>query len=96
MRPSLASVSKVDSRLNMNDGPADGTKLPSGKKEIGFDSASGRFFETGKSAEECVPNDEYCVVEKATGKLIRLTVKEKERIFLDSLQVREYGWHCDL
>lgn len=86
MRPSLASVSKVDSRLNMNDGPADGTKLPSGKKEIGFDSASGRFFETGKSAEECVPNDEYCVVEKATGKLIRLTVKEKERIFLDSLQ----------
>jgi hypothetical protein len=87
MKPSLA-VSKVGSRLNMagGDGPADGKKIASGKKEIGFDAASGRFFETGRSAEECVPDDEYCVVDQDSGKLVRLTLKEKERIFLDSLQ----------
>lgn len=70
----------------MVDGPADGKKIASGKKEIGFDAASGRFFETGRGAEECVPDDEYCVVDENTGKLVRLTLKEKERIFLDSLQ----------
>lgn len=89
MKPSLASVSKVGSRLNMADGPADGKKIPSGRKEIGFDAASGRFYETGRTAEECVPDDEYCVVDKDSGKLVRLTLKEKERIFLDALQVRE-------
>lgn len=36
--------------------------------------------------EECIPEDEYCAVDKKSGKLIRLTVQEKERIFLDSLQ----------
>mmetsp|Transcript_17118 Transcript_17118/g.32389 ORF Transcript_17118/g.32389 Transcript_17118/m.32389 type:complete len:325 (+) Transcript_17118:176-1150(+) len=87
MKPSLASsVSKVGSRLNMAEGPADGKKIPSGRKEIGFDAASGRFYETGRTAEECVPDDEYCVVDKDSGKLVRLTLKEKERIFLDALQ----------
>lgn len=89
MKPSLAG-SKVGSRLNMSDGPADGKKIASGKKEIGFDAASGRFFETGRSAEECIPDDEYCVVDQDSGKLVRLTLKEKERIFLDSLQVRKF------
>jgi len=95
MKPSLA-VSKVGSRLNMagGDGPADGRKIASGKKEIGFDAASGRFFETGRSAEECVPDDEYCVVDQDSGKLVRLTLKEKERIFLDSLQVRKFELYC--
>lgn len=83
--PMKPAVSKVGS-LNMVDGPADGKKIASGKKEIGFDAASGRFFETGRGAEECVPDDEYCVVDENTGKLVRLTLKEKERIFLDSLQ----------
>lgn len=83
--PMKPAVSKVGS-LNMVDGPADGKKIASGKKEIGFDAASGRFFETGRGAEECVPDDEYCVVDENTGKLVRLTLKEKERIFLDALQ----------
>jgi len=58
----------------------------SGKKEISYDEKSGRFFETGTESAECIPNDEYCVVDKASGKMVRLTVQEKERIFLDSLQ----------
>jgi hypothetical protein len=69
-----------------SDGPVDGKRIPSGKKEIGFDAASGRFFETGKSAEECVPDDEYCAIDNETGQLIRLTIAEKERMFLDCLQ----------
>ncbi len=81
MKPSVASVSKIGSRLSMVDGPKDGKKIPSGKKEIGFDASSGRFFETGRSAEECVPDDEYCVLDENSGKLVRLTLAEKERIF---------------
>jgi len=68
------------------DGPEDGKKIPSGKKEIGYDKSSGRFFETGRGAEECIPEDEYCVLDEDTGTLIRLTIAEKERIFLDALQ----------
>lgn len=79
-------MSVTGSRLNMNDGPADGKKIASGKKEIGFDASSGRFFETGRSAEECIPDDEYCMLDQNTGKLVRLTLAEKERIFLDALQ----------
>lgn len=85
IRPSVVSTTKAGSRLFM-DGPADGKKIPSGKKEIGFDAASGRFFETGRSAEECIPEDEYCAVDKSTGELVRLTIAEKERMFLDCLQ----------
>ena len=57
------------------------------QKELTYDAASGRFFETGDSIE-CIPEDEYCAVDKETGEMIRLTVEEKERIFLDALQVR--------
>lgn len=82
-----ASFGRITTGLNMGmDGPPDGKKIPSGKKEIGYDITSGRFFETGRSAEECVPDDEYCVVDEDSGKLIRLTLAEKERIFLDALQ----------
>ena len=56
------------------------------QKELTYDEASGRFFETGDSGE-CIPDDEYCAVDKETGEMIRLTVEEKERIFLDALQV---------
>ena len=55
------------------------------QKELTYDK-SGRFFETGDSIE-CIPEDEYCAVDKETGEMIRLTVEEKERIFLDALQV---------
>lgn len=56
-----------------------------GKKEIGYDEKSGRFYETGIETD-CIPDEEYCAVDKSTGQLVRLTVKEKERIFLDALQ----------
>lgn len=62
------------------------TKVPSGRKELAYDDETGRFFETDES--ECVPEDEYCLLDKDSGKYIRLTMEEKERIFLDSLQVR--------
>jgi len=85
---SIAPTSSLSrpSSLKMSDGPDDGTKIASGKKEIGYDQTSGRFFETGKGAEECIPDDEYCVLDEATGQMIRLTLVEKERIFLDALQ----------
>ena len=90
IKPSVASINTMGTRLNMADGPADGKKISSGRKEIGFDASSGRFFETGRSAEECVPDDEYCVLDENSGKLVRLTIAEKERIFMDALQVRQY------
>jgi len=65
--------------------PEDGVKIKSGQKNIGYDAESGRFFETTDECEE--PDTEYCVVDEKTGKLIRLTLEEKERIFLDALQV---------
>jgi len=68
------------------DGPKDGTMITSARKEIGYDSTSGRFFETDLDPEDCIPDEEYCVVDAKTGDLVRLTLEEKERIFLDSLQ----------
>jgi len=60
------------------------------RKEIGLDKEAGRFYETGKVTDdrefECDPVDEYCAIDEDTGKAIRLTLAEKERIFLDSLQ----------
>ena len=56
--------------------------ITSGKKEIAYDAKSGRFFETNLQEEECIPDEEYCVVDPESGELIRLTVAEKERIFL--------------
>lgn len=42
---------------------------------------------TAAGDAECEPADgEYCMVDEKTGKLIRLTKQEKERIFLDALQ----------
>lgn len=76
--------------LFAEDGPKDGTTITSARKEIGYDASSGRFFETDIDPEDCIPEDEYCVVDKATGELVRLTLEEKERIFLDALQVRTF------
>jgi hypothetical protein len=72
----------------MAEGDDDGTLINvQGRKEIGYDEKSGRFFETGLSEEDCIPEEEFCITDKASGTLIRLTVEEKERIFLDALQV---------
>ena len=70
------------------DGPQDGTTITSARKEIGYDATSGRFFETDIDPEDCIPDNEYCVVDKDSGAMVRLTLVEKERIFLDALQVR--------
>jgi hypothetical protein len=61
--------------------------IKSVRKEIAYDEVSGRFFETGLDETECIPQEEFCITDKGTGKLIRLTTEEKERIFLDALQV---------
>ena len=66
----------------------DGASLKSVKKQIVYDEKSGRFFESNKDEGECIPDEEFCVVDKQSGEMIRLTVEEKERIFLDALQVR--------
>jgi len=59
-----------------------GSELAS-NREIGYDKESGQLQTDGA---ECIPDDEYCIMDDATGKLIRLTLAEKERIFLDALQ----------
>jgi hypothetical protein len=57
------------------------------KKQMAYDEKAGRFFESNVSEEDCIPDEEFCVTDKETGDYIRLTQPEKERIFLDSLQV---------
>ena len=70
------------------DDSEDGTFIKSAlKKEIVYDEKAGRFFETGYGEGDCIPSEEYCYLDKETGDNIRLTVEEKERIFLDALQV---------
>lgn len=59
-------------------------------KQIAYDEKSGRFFESAIREEDCAPEEEFCVIDKETGELVRLTQEEKERIFLDSLQVRRW------
>lgn len=86
--PSLTtkSVGASPFALRMSEPDNDGAILTTNtNKEIGYDADSGRFFET-RDDKECEPEDEYCVLDKESGKLIRLTVEEKERIWLDSLQ----------
>jgi len=75
---SFLSMSSEDEEIDEKN-----TIMKSVNKEILYDEKSGRFFE---SEEECNPQDEYCVVDQKTGEMIRLTLEEKERIFLDSLQ----------
>lgn len=69
--------------LNLQD-PEPGTKLVSNRKEIAYDGT--RFFETGVDEEDCIPSQEFCIVDPNTAEPIRLTVEEKERMFLDALQ----------
>lgn len=74
---------RTTTALNL-DGPDPGTKLVSNRKEIAFDGS--RFFETGVEDEDCIPSQEYCLVDPNSGAPIRLSVEEKERMFLDALQ----------
>jgi len=72
--------------LMAEEGSDEKITITSGTREIAYDAKSGRFFETNLQEEECIPDEEYCVVDPESGQLIRLTVAEKERIFLDALQ----------
>lgn len=84
-------------RMSDNDGDADAgavsitTQSGSTKKEIGYDETTGRFYET---TNECNPIDEYCAIDEETGKMFKLTNAEKERIFLDALQVGIFLFAC--
>lgn len=83
-RPTVSPTSPGLTRLSMAD--EDGSTMKSVKKQIVYDEKSGRFFESNKDEGECIPDEEFCVVDKESGAMIRLTVEEKERIFLDALQ----------
>jgi hypothetical protein len=85
-----AAATRVTSLLRMaGDESEDGTFVKSVlKKEIVYDEKAGRFFETNFGEGDCVPDEEYCYLDQSTGESIRLTVEEKERIFMDALQVR--------
>ena len=48
-----------------------------------YDTKTGRFYE--RNIEE-VCEEEFCLVDSDSGKLILLTKEEKERIFLDAIQ----------
>jgi hypothetical protein len=78
---------KLSTPLFLSDEKEDLVTITSvNKKEIAYDEKTGRFYET-KIDGECLPEEgEYCAVDSETGELISLTVEEKERIFLDSLQ----------
>jgi hypothetical protein len=89
-----ASISKARTfgtaalRMAEEEQSQDGVQLTSvGGKEIKFDEKAGRFFETTLDSGECIPEEEFCTIDGETGKKIRLTIAEKERIFLDALQV---------
>jgi hypothetical protein len=69
------------------DAPKDGVTITSARKEIGYDATSGRFFETDIDKEDCIPENEFCLIDEDSGSPVRLTLEEKERIFLDALQV---------
>jgi hypothetical protein len=84
----LKSVSARSQILNNLHMAKDSASMKSGAKQIIYDEKQGRFFESNKDAGECIPDEEFCVVDRESGAMIRLTVEEKERIFLDSLQVR--------
>jgi len=84
-RPQAATMRTRVWAKDSNDEEKTTTVTSVFKKELAFDAKDGRFFET--NADECIPDDEFCMVDEETGKPIRLTLEEKERIFLDSLQV---------
>jgi len=86
---SVTVATQVRSRfsvMKMADGDYDGAQVKSVRKQLKFDDKTGRFFETDIDLDECIPEEEFCTIDDETGNKIRLTIAEKERIFLDSLQ----------
>jgi hypothetical protein len=92
-RPVALKLAIATTTRLYSEDPDKQVTLQSVKKSISYDEKSGRFYETD---EECIPEDEYCMIDKETGNPIRLTVEEKERIFLDALQVCAKYKICDL
>lgn len=91
--PSFVQQRQNGWALNMAEDKEDPTLMKSVlKKQIAYDSATGRFFETNINEEDCIPDEEFCMTDNDSGELIRLTQEEKERIFLDALQVRHPIW----
>ena len=87
----LAAKSCAVTALRMADKKDDPTLMKSVlKKQIAYDEGTGRFFETNINEEDCIPDEEFCMTDNDSGDLIRLTVEEKERIFMDALQVCTY------
>lgn len=83
-RHAAVSPSSSSTARHADGEPKEGTKLISNRKEIAFDGT--RFFETGLDDDTCIPSQEFCVIDPDTSKPIRLTLEEKERMFLDALQ----------
>lgn len=80
----ISTPSSKTTSTSLNVDPEPGTKLVSNRKEIAYDGV--RFFETGVEDEDCIPSQEYCIIDPETSKPIRLSQEEKERMFLDTLQ----------
>ena len=94
LKPSIVKTRKAVLPLRMaKDDIPDKLQITSvNKKELAWDSDKGRFFETNLEEVDCIPDEEFCTIDD-DGKPIRLTVAEKERMFLDSLQVRASCLH---
>merc|ERR1719359_1082863 len=60
------------------------TKLLDVSDKLVFDTKTGQFFERDLDA---VCEEEFCLVDNESGEPILLTREEKERIFLDALQM---------
>mmetsp|Transcript_7851 Transcript_7851/g.16389 ORF Transcript_7851/g.16389 Transcript_7851/m.16389 type:complete len:334 (+) Transcript_7851:20-1021(+) len=60
-------------------------------KELSYSAEEGRFFESDDVACDPERGDEYCAIDEKTGKRIRLTMEEKERIYLDAVQSYYYS-----
>lgn len=86
--PAPAKAAKAAKAKTSGEPSLDKVQITSARKEVVFDEKSGRFFETNRDAADCIPDEEYCQIDNETGEIVRLTVAEKERIFLDALQVR--------
>ena len=94
LKPSIVKTRRAVLPLRMaGDDIPDKLQITSvNKKELAWDSDKGRFFETNLEEVECIPDEEFCTIDD-DGKPIRLTVAEKERMFLDALQVRASCLH---
>jgi len=60
------------------------SRLPDVSDKLVFDTKTGRFFERDVDA---ICEEEFCLVDNESGESILLTREEKERIFLDALQM---------